>query len=187
MRRRRGRRRRRRRCRPWRRRWRWSGMRRRSSLRRRWGRRRRARRRGRRRWWGRSRMRWCGRRRRWSCVRRGCRRRRPLRRLLRFRFAVRADFARGSGRLRHDQRRCLRVGNGARNRHRRNGRRGKQHKTKFHHDECGSRIVRRAAQERTSVRPDCGGVQMQIRFISDVIIRGSAGIHGTFRPARNPE
>ena len=128
-----------RRGRGWRRRWRGS-----------WPRR-----------WGRSSS-----RRRRGRVRRSRGRRSPLGRLLRSRLALGADFSgRRGARLRDDERRGLRGRYGAGIRQRRDGRGGKQHKTKFNHDGCGSKNRSEADQGRTSVRPDRSDVQMQIRIL----------------------
>ena len=185
MRRGRGRRRRSRRSWPWRRRGR--------SLRRRWGRS------GMRRWWRRwarrrcrSRWRWwrgsgmgrCGPR-RWRRVRRCGPRRCALWRFFRPRFAVRADFFLGRGRLRHDQWCALRVRDGACNRQRRNGGGGKQHKTKFDHDEYGSRIVRMRTKNKQALGRIVAAFKCRFGFILHDITRGSAIIHDAFRLLRN--
>jgi hypothetical protein len=191
MRRGRGRRRRSRRSWPWRRRGR--------SLRRRWGRGRSGMRRWRWRWWRRwarrrcrSRWRWwrrsgmgrCGPR-RWRRVRRGGPRRCALWRFFRPRFAVRADFFLGRGRLRHDQRRALRVGDRACNGQRRNGGGGKQHETKVDHHEYGSRIVRMRTKNKQALGRIVAAFKCRFGFISRDIVPGSAIIHDAFRLPRN--
>ena len=165
----------------YRRRRRRSRARRRSSCRG-WRRRRRAwrRSRSRRRWWGRSGMGRSGRRRR-SRVRRSCPRRCSLRGLLRPRFAVGADFARGRCRLRHNQWRALRVGDGACHRQRRNGGGGKQHKTKVDHDEYGSRIVRMRTKNKQALGRIVAAFKCRFGFILRDIARESAIVHNAFR------
>jgi hypothetical protein len=128
-------------------------------------------------WWGRCRVRrrrrgrrgrwlWCrscGVRRR-SCGLGWCRvRRRCLWRFFRLWLAIRADFVL---RLRHNQRRGLRMRRRAYELHCRKSRRSEQRETKFCHDDLSPRkiLTTRFGDQRISVRPDCGGLRRRTCF-----------------------
>jgi hypothetical protein len=92
--------------------------------------------------------------------------------------------------LRNDEGGGLRVGDGARNRHHRHGGRdggrGKQHETKFDHDEYGSRIVRRRTKNEQALGRIVAAFKCEFGFILRGITPGCTIIHDAFRPTRNP-